>query len=147
MTQLTPDELLKPRYMVTAPYPDNADFPVGSIIQGFKPWPNENGSYWQYTVKDCKGKREWLSDFFDLYPHLFKKLKWWDNRNYDEMPEYVKCGAVVRKVFMHFAFWNGSTWIHDNSRQSFVSENETFHYNSYIPATEEQYLKYINSKQ
>jgi len=62
---------LAPVYEVIAGYPNNNDFPIGKIIE-FKSW---NGSYWQHSVEDCQGKRTWLSEYFDNYPHLFKKIK------------------------------------------------------------------------
>jgi len=59
-----------PTYEVIADFPNNKDFPVGKIIT-FNPW---NDSYWQHSVEDCQGVRTWLSEYFDNYPHLFKKL-------------------------------------------------------------------------
>ena len=59
-----------PIYKVIADYPDNKYFPVGKIID-FEKW---NEHYWQHKVIDCQGERSWLSEWFDKYPHLFKRV-------------------------------------------------------------------------
>jgi hypothetical protein len=61
-----------PCYQVIADYPENKDFPVGEKIRLHR-W----GSctiYWSYKVKDCQGEREYLTDFFDKYPHIFRRI-------------------------------------------------------------------------
>lgn len=60
-----------PIYEVIADYPNNKDFPLGKKIE-FEPW---NNTYWMHTVEDCQGKREYLSIYFDNYPHIFKKIR------------------------------------------------------------------------
>jgi hypothetical protein len=62
---------IPPVYEVIADFPDNKDFPVGKFIR-FERW---NTFYWVHSIEDCQGKREWLSDFFDKYPHIFKKTQ------------------------------------------------------------------------
>jgi|SRR6478672_2112360 len=64
------DILIKPIYEVIAEYPDNKDFPKGKIIK-FSPW---NKYHWVHYVEDCQGKREYILNFFDKYPHLFKRI-------------------------------------------------------------------------
>ena len=59
-----------PIYKVIGDYPDNKDFPVGKIIE-FEKW---NEYYWQHKIIDCQGERTWLSEYFDKYPHLFKRV-------------------------------------------------------------------------
>ena len=80
-------KLSKPRYEVINDYPNNKDFPLGIILE-FERW---NDFYWQHEIEDCQGNRTYLSDFFDMYPHLFRKMEWWENRETSELPEYVKC--------------------------------------------------------
>jgi hypothetical protein len=64
----------QPIYRVIADFPDNKDFPVGDTITLVR-W-RVSDIYWAYKVKDCQGEREYLSDFFDKYPHIFKRVKY-----------------------------------------------------------------------
>ena len=68
-------ELLKPRFKVIADYPESK-FKVGEIIQltWNDPFPDKYGGY---------------ETFYNKYPHLFKKLEWWEDRKESEMPQYV----------------------------------------------------------
>lgn len=61
-----------PCYKVIADFPDNKDFPIGKVFI-LHNWRSSN-IYWVYIIKDCKGEREYLSDFFDKYPHLFERV-------------------------------------------------------------------------
>ena len=63
---MSPKELIKPRFEVIADYPKSI-FKIGEII--------ENGNEFSYYTD---------------YPHLFKKLNWWENRKENEMPSYLK---------------------------------------------------------
>lgn len=64
---MTAKELLIPRYKVIADYPNNDVNPVGNII-------------------NCTQ----LPNDFDEYPHLFKKLEWWQERDLKDMPTHIK---------------------------------------------------------
>jgi hypothetical protein len=64
---------LPPVYEVIADFPNNNDFPKGKKIE-FQPWSGSD-LYWAHIVEDCQGKREWLSDYFNNYPHLFRKVR------------------------------------------------------------------------
>lgn len=144
---MTVEELMKPRYKVIADYP-NSEFEVGTIIN----FPNKSDYY--------TGSDEWESEFvkdknkggqfkfcikkIEPFPHLFKKLEWWEDRAIEDMPEYVKCiktpdqkimpGDILKPI------WNG------------IDGKTGGHYiflytNCFIPSTEAEYTNYINSKQ
>jgi len=68
------DELMKPRYKVIALYPDSPN-KIGDIIHVY-------GQGYIYPDK--------VEANFDRYPHLFKKLQWWEEREISELPEYLK---------------------------------------------------------
>ena len=72
---MTKEQLLKPRWKVIADYP-GALHNVGYIIQAY-----ENGV--AYLVE---GDSYSMNDF----PALFKRLKWHEDRELSDMPEYVK---------------------------------------------------------
>jgi hypothetical protein len=86
------DELLKPRYKVIADWPEMRDrFKNQPIIildkEDEEGWFTTNGFYQQI--------------FFEKYPHLFKKLEWWEEREESDMPEYVtwnSCNSGIKYV-------------------------------------------------
>lgn len=66
---MTTKELLRPRYKVIADYPQSI-YEVGYVIELYhKTNP---------VVEGQKG-------FYDMYPHLFKKLEWWEERTAEEI--------------------------------------------------------------
>lgn len=128
------EELLKPRYKVVALWP-NTEFKVGQI------------------VTDTYGL---ALKFYDNYPHLFKKLEWWEDRKPEEMPEYVKRNEdnmsslsgdpLVLIVKKHFHY--GEDWRSGNI-DFFTAQNglaNGYSYSGFQPATEQEYNDYINQK-
>lgn len=80
--------------------------------------------------------------FYDKYPHLFKRLSWWEEREESEMPEYVKNAAdgIVFKVEYNFRSKTPSdvkTW-NNNWRMFWHSLYDL------LPATETEYLSHKN---
>ena len=73
---MTAQELLKPRFEVIADYPGNEFGGIGTVLD--RDW----GEY-----PDGEGKPpSWsISDF----PHLFRKMNWWEGRHKDDMPKKV----------------------------------------------------------
>jgi len=136
------DDLLKPRYKVIADYP-YSKFNIGDIIS--------------MTHKEDvgMGQFEWATDFigdeedgmerygereFSYYPHLFKKLEWWEERDKYNMPKYVsfphghhkfKEGEVV-EVFNWYKYPDACIF------------HNHYHAGWLLPATE---AEYFNQKQ
>lgn len=73
---MSTEELLKPRYKVIADYPKSL-YNVGDILNAG--WRSEDCIYC-----DTEGPR-WRH-----FPHLFKKLYWWEDRSTEDLPEYIK---------------------------------------------------------
>lgn len=96
-------ELLKPRYKVIADYPGN-DIPIGYIITDVD----------YYTRRNVD---------FDKWPHIFKKLEWWEDRKPEEMPEYLKVKST-KGIFKVSDLVSG------------VYKNYLM---NYLPATKEEY--------
>lgn len=67
---------MQPRYKVIADWPKSI-YKVGTIINAG--WRSEDLLYC-----DTNGPR--MRD----YPHLFRKLDWWEERQPEDMPEYLK---------------------------------------------------------
>lgn len=109
------EELLRPRWKLIADYPDNPD-KIGAIY---------NPEY--YLERNIA--------FFDKYPHLFKKLQWWEDRKPEEMPEYVK-HPRFDDVFKIVSI--------ETKYMSVYLDDETFPRSlaHFIPATKEEYLTF-----
>jgi len=128
------EELLKPRYKVVAEFPRMEDFEgceVDNII----------------VAED--------NMWYENYPHLFKKLGWWEDRKREDMPMYLKRTGMVDdndnplpdwylKVKKHFNYGNGE-W-RDNSVHIFcIDPSERTYgtglfYSEFEPCTEDEYL-------
>ena len=116
---MTVEELLMPRYKVIADYPSSP--------------------YYVGEIKDRLGDN--VAAHFAKYPHLFRKLNWWEERKVEDMPDYVKWDVGIYptwKKIMKVDKWN--------SNGSFDHENVTISVINCFPATEQQYNDYIKSK-
>ena len=68
---MTAATLLRPRFEVIADYPNPKNHPyfeVGEFVDTI-------------TEEDI--------EYFTKYPHLFRKMSWWENRDVKDMPMYV----------------------------------------------------------
>lgn len=77
---MTAKELLNPRYEVIADYPGNT-----SVI----------GSVWECPNYDNDFTVEYWVQSNDRYPHLFRKMNWWEKRNIEDMPKRLICKAIT----------------------------------------------------
>lgn len=124
---MTVEELLKPRYKVIEKDTTN-NWRVGDIIEEgdvegpvvySKPMINGNG-----------GKSMWDMRLFPNYPHLFRLMHWSEERKPEDMPKYVK--------------YIGNGRISDMAKG--MVEYGLMVLEDYLPATESEYLEYINSQ-
>lgn len=140
---MTTEELLKPRIKVAADYPD-CPYAVGSIIE-----IEEDQEGDQYLAVSG-----FIVYFPEKYPHLFKKLEWWEERKLEEMPEYVKItstpmlverfiaiGQIV-KIHKHFS----TSWGDYSKSGCQVFGDDFMSYSKCLPATQTEYEQYINQK-
>lgn len=137
---MTTEELLKPRIKVIAPWPgmEDDDYEVGQIYTG--------------TEEDLN------ISMIEMFPHLFKRLEWWEERDKKDMPDYVKQTGMVDsfdnpvpdwylKVKKHFNCGTGE-W-RDDSFRVFCAypDNRTIgtnmNYSGFEPATESEYQSFI----
>ena len=108
------------RFKVIAPYPGmerNGNYKVGDILTDNKKTAvtKENGD----AIFACE---------FEKYPHLFKRLNWWDGLNLEEMPQYIFYKNEVHKIIK----WNYEFGTSES--------NKWFFYADVYPATEKDYL-------
>jgi len=88
------DKLLQPRYLVIALWPfSNPKIALRDIFK----YDSERD-----VLYSNKGE-VLLNEIPDMYPHLFRKLSWWEMRSVEEMPEYLKTkhDGVVSKVVVY----------------------------------------------
>jgi hypothetical protein len=125
----SPEELLKPRYKVIADYP-NSELGIGDLLMQYIA-----GSVWRHIWTSG----EWTDITIhnpEKYPHLFRKLEWWEERTNEEMPQYVK-GEYEGKVY---GIWKVIFWELDKGR-GMLNDNSCVSFSSFVvPATETEYL-------
>lgn len=122
---MTVEELLKPRYKVIADYPGSA-FKIGELVQ---PHPKYGFDIFPYPEK---------------YPHLFKPLAWYEEREVSDMPGYVKVNPDL---------WDHSldrvekvkSWTGCGQVVEFESGKEG-HSDYWIPANKKEYQDYLKTK-
>lgn len=134
-------DLMSPRYKVIAEWPGTA-YNVGDIIH----------------IKYMPLPRSGL-EMVKKYPHLFKKLEWWEERKPEEMPEYIKftedyIGFKRGQVYATCENWTDD--IDDSCDIYFMKDKlSKEEYGNHIaipggdwiqPATEEEFLNYLKSK-
>lgn len=126
---MSTEELLLPRYKVIARYPDMDKHKLyeGAIIT----LNLQEGNQWYLDT----GKSKIYDAYYDGYPHLFKKLKWWQERSLDELPEYLK--NTKGKVFKLDYYGQGAIRLH----AVWIIEERAFSkpVELLMPATKEEY--------
>jgi hypothetical protein len=130
------EELLTPRFKVIAGYPDSKTA-VGEIFT-LKFRPN-NGNVYGIEILGTAGI--WDQAYFERYPHLFKKLEWWEERELEQMPLHVKDAFIpsaseYHKVYKVVFDFETNTIILDHCRFTLLPMLHRV-----LPATEQEYIK------
>lgn len=119
-------KLLQPRYEVVADYPHSCHT-TNSVIE-----PDKNGfiAFTVHAPNHC--------GIPEAYPHLFRKLSWWERREESEMPGYVKND---KEVYRNYGIKYGHM-------VKVVEEefNCLLNLHDLLPATQTDYLTFINKK-
>lgn len=129
---MTPQELLIPRYKVVAGYP-NSLYQVGYIINESDNL--EGATFFKVTVHQ--------------YPHLFKKLEWWEERSVEDMPEYIEQrGQIFKVAEWHTDLASVVTVLIDYKiHTGWIPDcTETPLYGEIQPVTEEEYNNFKSKK-
>lgn len=126
------EELLRPRYKVIERWPDMGRdaYYQGEIII-LKAFDQK-----QWSVK--RGPCTLYDAFFDSYPHLFKKLEWWEERKIEELPKYVKSKRTGVVYGLVLDYIKKSMWLD--------SCELTLNLSAYAPTTREEYNQYTNKQ-
>lgn len=125
---MTPEELLTPRFKVIANYP-NSPFKIGDILIQKINKPNT------FLVEG----RTYNDRYPDNYPAIFREMNWWEERDINDMPEYVK------KAYKD-TFYKIEKWHSHNTMCRIVDKPYSGYVQSFIPATEEEYNAQNKSK-
>jgi hypothetical protein len=145
---LSKEELLKPRYKVVAGYPDSK-FQVGQIIQ----FELLKTGDWVYQWAGHDGIYEIGILEFAEYPHLFKKLEWWEDRKIEDLPEYVRFGEFDKEhaIYKVKYFTGKEVELYAHYMPCGFAENMNLYlvslkFPNNFPATHEEYEQYQQSK-
>jgi hypothetical protein len=130
MNKLTTEQLLKPRYKVIADWPPSCPYEIGQVV----------------TIKeDVLTVEAQQRLYWDKYPHLFRKLEWWEDRSPDEI---IQMGFVKDigdgEVFKVQA-------AHPTRTNQFLLTNKPTpahyaHMEHFNPATLQEYTEYLNTQ-
>jgi hypothetical protein len=77
---MTTEELLKTRFEVIADYPSSL-YAIGDEV--------EEHEIDKFHYQNCGDNQYASAQTLSKYPHLFKKLNWWEKRTANEMPKKV----------------------------------------------------------
>lgn len=119
------EELLKPRFKLIADYPGNTQ-EIGNV-----------------TVEVS------TANYFRKYPANFRELQWWEDREIEDMPEYVKFKSDSNTGKVLDAIINSTGGI--AIQTDCISQPDNRPIINYcpigwfLPASESEYLNYINS--
>lgn len=132
---MTKEELLLPR-LITIAEDTSGNLKVGEIF-GFD---DEFGIHWT-------SKNAFTPEEITRFPHLFRKLDWWEHRNIEDMPEYVRedsGNGYLYKVEKYTITEDGSMkMLLENGYNYYCNKNVMWFFQ---PATEQEYIEYINQK-
>jgi hypothetical protein len=140
--------LLKPRYKVIADWPRPGKY--DSLIGAIYTLPDLREEMDNPTDKILANHKEDWCGYYDHYPHLFKKLEWWEERKPEEMPGYVKYAGTgeIRKVD-YFDLEATSSWFMflDGNNHPYCPSGSVLENDHWLAATEQEYTEYQKLKE
>lgn len=129
------ENLLSPRYKVINLWPWQCPYKIGDIIH--EDLNIEGATFFKKTVHE--------------FPHLFKKLLWFEDREISEMPEYFMYVKTIhhdlaghsktyKDIYVKVQEWDNvnGRWFPDNYKHP-------LHHSS-RPITEQEYTDYLTQK-
>ena len=138
---LSVEDLMQPRYKVIKMWPDMGP---GGYFEGQIITLSGSSNRQYYAVINGN---DVYDAFFDTFPHLFKKLEWWEERKAEEMPKYVRFGDLdkrhavykIEELHLNGCYGiNGACAIAEQPKDYLlIFQGQNCH-----PATEGEYLAY-----
>lgn len=135
---MTVEDLMIPKYKVIADYP-NCKWKMGRILVKVN----------AYDFDCLEAPTSETIRTPEKYPHLFKRLAWYEDRELSDMPEYVKFddGKVVKpfNIFLSdkFNYFFASEKEYNKHKENY-KKGDMLNLAATIPATEQDYLTYLN---
>lgn len=132
---MTTEELLKPRIKVIAPAPFMKN-EVGTLLY------RHEGRGFSFGIITGDSENFFPLEVFKEWPHIFKEVPWWEDREIEDMPEYVK-HCVNHRVF-RVKIWRaeyGQLVAYEFLKDGGMKANW------YKPSTKEEYKQYLKTKQ
>jgi hypothetical protein len=133
------EQLLIPRYRVIADYPCS-EFLVGDIFIF-----DDSESY--DNLYDSKNGV--FINTVEKYPHLFKKLEWWEERKISELPKHIAWYDPSDKAELLPKYFEVLAWGTSPNKANILrchTKDAYFFISDCKPATEEEYLQSKQTK-
>ncbi len=126
---MTPKELLKPRYKVIAIFPLMC-VALGEVLASQRNHAHVlEGGYWMVDLA--------------AYPHLFRPLAWWEEREEKDMREVRFLKDIGDgEVFQSECTNNGTCFVKPNNKAD--GDLRYTNIQHFTPATAEDYLSFIS---
>ncbi len=123
---MTPEQLLKRRWQLIAPYPGSAyKFSLYGILtdggDDYAYGENPNNKVHIETIEMCTAN--------------FTEIEWWEHRKVEDMPKYLRINGRLEKVKEHLM----------DDCQFIIDDGFNYKYRYYgsAPASEDEYLQSI----
>lgn len=130
---MTPHELMIPRVIVKADYPDSR-FKTAEILQ-LELQPYASSPIQKYGYRLPYHDYFWDLEHFNKYPHLFRQLYWFEYRHKEHLSHYLKFND---NTYWKVVQWNDS--VTGSAYPKFQTPvNWDFWGKHSIPITEEEY--------
>lgn len=99
---MTAAELLKPRFEVISEYP-KSPYKIGDILVSTS-FTNDNEVSFEGT--NYSWSKIEISECLK-FPHIFRKLNWWQYRKQEDMPKKLICKAIPGDTeVMNIEYWD-----------------------------------------
>ncbi len=140
-------ELISPRYEVIDDYPENKYFKVGDILCLET---HRNGEVWlHYEYNEAFSAPRTINfqeSYFSSYKNIFRKMQWWEQREENDMPKFLKHTLSDSPTTYHKIIkWDMNLLIgYENEKNGCNLRVWSTDYN-YQPATEAEYNEYKKS--
>jgi hypothetical protein len=146
---MTVENLMQPRYKVINIWPDMHKMKLcfGDIIL----LPCKDRTTNQWFIQD--GLDKTYDAFYDGYPHLFVAIEWYEDRDLKDLPQYIKFDypkghSGTYEVFKVIEWKDLTGYIAPTNPDNNNAVLDRWHYHKQfsLPATEQEYLNYIQNK-
>lgn len=123
-------DLLIPKFEVIADYP-NCSFQKGSILERIPSATNNHYSILPYIFGNTI-----MFETLEKYPHLFRKMGWWESIKDEDFPKYCKVGLTIVN--------SEDICIDEKNNRIYAGQDEYWlNKCTFMPATEKEYTDYI----